>query len=107
MSRKVLRLATKGRNAGGRTAGRLEGSLGERRAELEKQLRQFDKDLGERILRLVAAAREGRVDYMAEFQDGLGGVYSPALEEAGHLTLHLLDEERAGRPSGSGDGGPT
>ena len=85
---------------------RLEGSLGERRAELEKQLRQFDKDLGERILRLVAAAREGRVDYMAEFQDGLGGVYSPALEEAGHLTLHLLDEERAGRPGGSGDGGP-
>ena len=85
---------------------RLEGSLGERRAELEKQLRQFDKDLGERILRLVAAAREGRVDYMAEFQDGLGGVSSPALEEAGHLTLHLLEEERAGRPGGSGGGGP-
>ena len=84
----------------------LEGSLGERRAEVEKQLRRFDRDLGERILGLVAAARAGRVDYMAEVQDGLGGVSSPALEETGYLTLRLLEEERAGRPDGSGVGGP-
>ena len=75
---------------------RLEGELAERRTALEEQLRGFDRDLGERILGLVAAARAGEVDYMAEFQDGFGGAAAPALEEAGVLTLCLLEEERAG-----------
>ena len=42
---------------------------------------------------------------MAEVQDGLGGVSSAALEEAGYLTLRLLEEERAGRQGGAGVGG--
>lgn len=86
---------------------RLEGELGERRTELEERLRRFDRDLNERILGLVAAARAGEIDYMAEFQDGFGGVGSPALEEAGALTLCLLEEERAGWTGGAGVGGPS
>ena len=86
--------------------GRLEGSLRERRAELEKHLRQFDEHLSGRIRGLVATARAGKVDYMAEAQDGFGGVSSPALEEAGHLTLRLLEEEWAGRSGGARLGEP-
>ena len=83
----------------------LEGSLGERRVKLDKQLRRFDRDLGERILGLVAAARAGKVDYMAEVQDRLGGASPPALEETGYLTLRLVEEERARRLDGAGVGG--
>lgn len=86
---------------------RLEGELGERRTEFEERLRRFDRDLGEGILGLVAAARAGEVDYMAEFQDGFGGAASPALEEAGALTLCLLEEERAGWSGGAGVSGPS
>lgn len=85
---------------------RLEGELGERRTELEERLRGLDRDLGERILDLVAAARAGEVDYMAEFQDGFGGGAAPAVEEAGILTLCLLEEERAGWSGGASGGGP-
>ncbi|MDE0260955.1 MAG: hypothetical protein OXJ37_00935 [Bryobacterales bacterium] len=84
---------------------RLEEELGERRTELEQQLRRFDRDLGERIVGLLAAARAGKVDYMAEVQDGLDGVASPLLEEAGYLTLCMLEEERGGRAARAGGGG--
>ena len=86
--------------------GRLEGSLRERRAELEKHLRQFDEHLSGRIRGLVATARAGKVDYMAEAQDGFGGVSSPVLEEAGDLTLRLLEEGWAGRSGGARLGEP-
>ena len=68
-------------------------------------MRRFDRDLGERIIGLVAAARAGKVDYMAEVQDGLGGVASPVLQDVGHLTLCLLEEERGGGSATTGVGG--
>lgn len=74
---------------------RLERSLGEYQAQLAVQLERFDRKLGERIVDLVTTVRAGEVDYMTEVQDGLGGVSSPTLEEAGYLTLRLLEEERA------------
>lgn len=79
----------------------LERELRDSRVELERQLTHFDQDLRERTVGLVAAARAGKVDYMAEFQDGLGGVSAPALEEAGLLILSLIEAERAGSASGS------
>ena len=80
---------------------RLERSFGEHRAELAGRLERFDQDLGERIVGFVATVRAGEVDYLAEVQDGLGGVSTPALEEAGHLTLRLLEEDRAGQSGGT------
>ena len=53
---------------------RLEGSLGERRAELEKQLRQFDKDLGERIS--VSWRRRGKVGWTTWPSSKTGSVAS-------------------------------
>ncbi len=75
----------------------LQRELRERETELEEQLRRFDRDLGERTFDLLAAARAGTVDYLAEVQDGLDGAASPVLQEVGHITLCLLEEERRGR----------
>ena len=85
---------------------RLERSFGEHRAELAGRLERFDQNLAERIVDLVATVRAGEVDYLAEAQAGLGGVSTPALEEAGYLTLRLLEDDRAGRSGGACVDGP-
>ena len=86
---------------------RLERSFGKHLAELAGRLERFDQDLGERIVGFVATVPAGEVDYPAEVQDGLGGVSTPVLEEAGYLTLRLLEEDRAGRSAGACVDGPT
>ena len=86
------------------TRERLAVAFRERRAELVRQLEEFDDELGSRLLSLVATLRTGEIDYMAEAQDALGGVSSPTLEEAGYLTLCLLEEEWA-RQRGNEDRG--
>ena len=82
----------------------LQRELGEREIDLEEQLRRFDRDLGERTVGLVAAARAGTVDYLAEVQIGVDDVASPVLQEVGHPTLCLLEEERGGRSATTGVG---
>ena len=56
---------------------RLEGELGERGTELEEQLRRFDRDLGERIVGLVAAARGERSTIWPRSKRGSAALLPP------------------------------